>query len=176
MEEKMFKLWLLFMLCVAQVSSVSALSTVDSVDLDRYVGKWYEIASYPTWFQKDCRKSTAFYEKVSGHIKVTNECVSVKSGDLKTTEGRAWVVDQETNAKLKVQFFLSFIQLPIFAGDYHIIMLDNDYKYAVVSEPKMEYLWILSRNPEMDRDQYLDITNELANRGFDLSKLKRTNL
>jgi len=114
------------------------LEVVAYVDLDRYLGKWYEIASIPQWFQRGCVDSQAEYSKLSSsQIRVVNTCQV--NGRSKVAKGKAWIADPESNAKLKVQFFWPF------KGDYWIIELDADYQYAVVGEPGREALWILSK-------------------------------
>jgi hypothetical protein len=87
--------------------SDSPLTVVDVVDLNRYLGMWYEIASYPSWFQKGCTASTAEYSLLSdGKIQVINRCHKDSlEGPLKVSKGKAEVVDTTTNAKLKVWFF-----------------------------------------------------------------------
>ena len=125
------------------------LEVVEPVDLQRYLGKWYEIASYPAWFQKGCTGSTAEYTMTpDGRIQVINRCRKKGlDGPLKESKGKAEVVDTVTNAKLKVWFFWPF------KGNYWIIELDDDYQWAVVGEPGRKYLWILSRTPVMDEAQ-----------------------
>ena len=146
------------------------LQVVPHVDIDRYLGKWYEIALYPNWFEKGCFRSTAFYEKLdNGQIKVTNRCrMYASDGELNEAIGKATIVDKRTNAKLKVQFFWPF------KGDYWIIDLDKNYQYAVVSEPARQYLWILSRSPNIDHQILEKLKNKIRDRGFDLSYLKKT--
>ena len=146
------------------------LQVVAHVDIERYLGKWYEIALYPNWFEEGCFRSTAFYEKLdNGQIKVTNRCRMYGSeGELNEAIGKANIVDKRTNAKLKVQFFWPF------KGDYWIIDLDKDYQYAVVSEPARQYLWILSRSPNLDNQTLEQLKNKIREKGFDLSYLKKT--
>ncbi len=153
------------------VTNVFALETVSHVDVERYMGKWYEIAKYPNSFQKNCFKAEANYKlKKNGEVEVVNTCL--KDGKkVKEAEARAWIVDEITNAKLKVQFFAKFLKLPFFAGDYWIIMLGDDYEYAVVSEPKQEFLWILSRTKKLEEYKLENILDELRQRGFDLNKI-----
>ena len=146
------------------------LKVVSYVDIERYMGKWYEIALYPNWFEKGCFRSTAFYEQLNdGQIKVTNQCrMNGRDGELNEAIGIATIANSKTNAKLKVQFFWPF------KGDYWIIDLDKDYQYAIVSEPGRQYLWILSRTPNMD-DQTLEILKEkIRSKGFNLTYLKQT--
>ena len=157
---------------ILSVNIVNAqeLETVKSVDLSKYMGKWYEIASYPKGFQKNCYGTTAEYIMTDhDYITVINRC---KKGSLQgkeiTVKGKATAVKESNNAKLKVKFFL------IFSGKYWIIDLANDYSYAVVSEPKRKSLWILSRTPKMNQDTYSQILSKIKSKGFDLDKLKMT--
>ena len=153
------------------------LNTVDSVDLSRYQGKWYEIARYPNRFQKKCvGDTTATYTiKKKGVVEVINECRK-ENGKIDRAKGKAKVVDKETNAKLKVRFapaWLSFI--PAVWGDYWIIDLDEEnYGYAVIGDPSREYLWILSRTPELDEDTYSKIVERIESNGFNPEKLVKT--
>ncbi len=146
------------------------LEVVESVDLDRYLGRWYEIASYPAWFQKNCTAVTADYSlRDDGVIEVVNSCrKGALDGKLKQSKGRAKVVDRETNAKLKVSFFGPFW------GPYWIIDLDPEYQWAVVGAPNRKYLWILSRTPQMDEELYEEIVSRLPAKGYDPGGLNRT--
>ena len=146
------------------------LDVVDRVDLTRYVGTWYEIATIPQRFQKDCVGVTATYSlRPDGKILVINRCrKKTLDGELRDIEGKAWVVDTKTNAKLKVQFFWPF------SGDYWIIELDKDYGWAVVGQPDRNYLWILSRTPRMDQALYDDLINRVGNKGYDIARIKPT--
>ncbi len=152
------------------VASARDLDTVDSVDLDRYLGTWYEIASYPAWFQKNCTSVTAQYRlRDDGLISVINRCrKGTLDGKEKKAKGRAKVVDTQTNAKLKVSFFGPFW------GDYWIIDLDEDYQWVVVGEPKRKYLWILCRNPTMDQKLFDEIVARLPSSGYDAGRLQMT--
>ena len=168
----MVLLYLIFNLYAgsAMAQSQPALTVVESVDMQRYLGKWYEIASYPAWFQKDCTGSTAEYiMRADGRIQVINRCRKKSlDGPLKESKGKAEVMDTQTNAKLKVWFFWPF------KGDYWIIELDRDYRWAVVGEPKRKYLWILSRTPMMDETVYQGILARLPQKGYDPGELRRT--
>jgi apolipoprotein D and lipocalin family protein len=146
------------------------LEVVPYVDLSRYTGTWYEIASIPQRFQKDCVGATATYTlREDGAIAVLNKCrKKTLDGELKEANAKAWVIDKKTNAKLKVQFFWPF------KGDYWIIELDADYQYAVVGHPGRNYLWILGRTPRMDEALYQDLLQRIANKGYDPSRIKKT--
>jgi len=154
----------------SRAADAPPLEVVDSVDLDRYLGRWYEIASYPAWFQKNCTGVTADYSlREDGRIKVVNSCRKGSlEGKFKQSTGRAKVVDGAGNAKLKVSFFGPFW------GDYWIIDLDPDYQWAVVGVPNRKYLWILSRTPQMDIEIYEGIISRLRNQGYDPARLNRT--
>lgn len=146
------------------------LRTVSNVNVARYLGRWYEIARYENSFQKNCFGTTAEYSpREDGDIRVINRCHKGSlSGELNEAEGRAWVVDPVSRAKLKVRFFWPF------SGDYWIIDLGKDYEYAVVGEPDRKYLWILSRTPRLDAETYNGILQRLGDQGYDASKLLMT--
>ena len=146
------------------------LETVAHVDLDRYLGTWYEIANFPQSFQKGCTATTANYAlRDDGEIGVVNACHKDSvDGPEKVARGRARVVDKSTNAKLEVSFFRPFW------GDYWVIDLGADYEYAVVGHPSRDYLWILSRTPTMAPDVYDAIVARLAGMGYETGRLVRT--
>ncbi len=160
---------LLFTL-ITIASMSQALQTVSAVDLTKYAGKWFEIASYPQFFQKGCTCTTAEYTLTDkGYVIVENRCNKDSvNGKPIYIKGKAFVVEHSSNAKLKVQFFWPL------KGKYWIIDLAEDYAYAVVSNPNKKSLWILSRTAAMDDDTYQQIVSKLKRNGFDISKIKRT--
>jgi len=160
-------LMLFFFGSMGTAMSEAPLPVVSAVDLKRYLGKWYEIARYPAWFQKGCVGSTAHYSLLDdGKIQVINRCYKDSlDGAMKESKGKAEVVDTTTNAKLKVWFFWPF------KGNYWIIDLSPDYQWAVVGEPSRKYLWILSRTPVMDETVYQRILARLPGKGYDPDKL-----
>lgn len=145
------------------------LDTVASVDLRRYAGKWFEIARYPNRFQKLCAGETmsTYTLRDDGKINVVNFC-RTEDGRAEIAKGTARVVDARTNAKLKVTFFWPF------AGDYWIIGLDHDYRWAVVGEPDRKYLWILSRTPQLSEKDYNQAIRIVRKNGYDDTKLIMT--
>ena len=163
-------LMLLMFLFPPKVIYAQELQAVPYVDLGRYVGTWYEIASFPQSFQRGCFCTTATYSlSEKGFVIVENRCNrNGINGEESYIKGKAFVEKNSGNAKLKVQFFWPF------RGKYWIIDLDQEYTYAVVSHPNKKYLWILSRSPEMDAQTYQEILSKLASKGFDLSLLKKT--
>jgi apolipoprotein D and lipocalin family protein len=144
------------------------LATVPSVDLQKYMGKWFEISSFPQSFQKGCHCTAAEYSMTDkGYVRVVNTCRKDSAdGKAKVANGKAFVVKGSHNAKLRVQFFWPF------RGNYWIIDLAEDYTYAVVGDPSRKYLWILSRTPQMEPGLYQEIVDRAAKKGFDVSKLQ----
>ena len=155
--------------CQAQIPA-NPVQAVDSVELDRYLGVWYQQSFIPfRWQKADCGELvTAEYSlNPQGKINVVNTCYADKDGrEIKSQrKATAWPADA-TNAKLKVQFFW-----PIKA-DYWIVKLDQArYSYTVVSEPTREYLWILTRDKAIDKALYDEIVNWLKDNGWDTGKL-----
>ena len=145
----------------------NTLEVVPHVDLNRYLGKWYEIARLPARFQEGCTDTTATYAlSEDGSISVLNECR--RNGKMKQAKGKAKVVDKNSGAKLKVTFFWPFY------GDYWIIDLGKDYDYAVVGTPNRKYLWILSRTPKMDEKLYSQLIEFAKSKGFNINNLIKT--
>jgi apolipoprotein D and lipocalin family protein len=131
------------------------LVTVKQVDLNKYIGLWYEVAKIPNSFQDHCAYGTTAEYKIDedGDIIVTNSCYD-EEGGLDVADGVANVVDKKTNAKLEVSF-VSFLGIRPFWGDYWIIGLDEKYQWAVIGTPSRKYGWILSRTPSLP-----DLTTE----------------
>lgn len=155
--------------CMAGVDRKSELEVVSAVDLSRYAGRWYEIARLPNRFEKKCADSvTATYTlRSDGKVDVVNRCRKA-NGEYTTAKGKAKIVDKKTNAKLKVTFFWPFY------GDYWILDLGADYEYAVVGAPDRDYLWILSRTPQMDEQVYQGLVAKMKARGFATERMIRT--
>lgn len=144
------------------------LPTAAKVDLQRYMGAWYEIARLEHHFQKNCIGSSAVYSlRDDGEVTVINRCVDERDGRIREAKGRAWSVDPTDNAKLKVSFFWPF------RGDYWIIELGENYQYSVVGAPNRQYLWILAREPFMDEIVYSGIVERLRKQGFPVDNLVR---
>ena len=146
------------------------LQAVDGIDLDRYVGRWYEIASYPQRFQEGCTGTTATYTlKADNEVEVLNECRKYAlDGEPISATGVARVVNEQNNAELEVSFFWPFW------GDYWIIDLGAEYDYAVIGQPSRDYLWILSRTPEMSEESYGAILERVVAKGYPLEPLQKT--
>ena len=156
--------------------AAEALATISSLDVQRYMGAWYEIAKFPNDFQKKCvGDTTATYSlREDGRVRVVNRC-RTRDGGAEVAEGVARQVGSATSPRLEVRFapaILSF--LPMVWGDYWVIDLDQDYRLSAVSEPKREYLWILSRTPQVDAAAYEALLARLRAQGLDTAKLVRT--
>jgi apolipoprotein D and lipocalin family protein len=155
--------------------SVEPLKVVPSIDVNKYMGTWYEVARLPNRFESDCEKdvSATYSLRADGNINVLNQCRK-KSGEMKKAEGIAKTIKGEPNSKLKVRFapgWLSF--LPFVWGDYWVMELSSDYKYAVIGEPRRKWLWILSRTPDIDESLYNDLIKRINQQGYDTSNIIR---
>lgn len=169
-QEQHWMLVTLFFLIFTSFAMSQTLQTVPFVDLNKYAGKWYEIASIPQFFQKGCHSTTAEYTLTDkGYVIVENRCNKDSIHGKQTyIKGKAFVVENSGNAKLKVQFFWPF------KGKYWIIDLADDYSYAVVGNPNRKSLWILSRTAMMNDITYQQIISRIKENGFDISKIVLT--
>ncbi len=141
------------------------LPTVEKIDLERYSGKWVEIARYENRFEIGCAGASAEYISQNDHIRVINSCYDEKG--IKTAEaiGRAHAVEESNNSKLRVSFFRPFY------GDYWVVMLGDRYHYSVVGDPSRKYLWILSRTQKLSPEDKDKILTYLPTIGYDPEKL-----
>ena len=152
------------------------LATVASLDVPRYMGTWFEIAKYPNWFQRKCIADTrAEYRlQAGGNIVVVNRCRK-DSGEVDEAVGEARQLGAAASPKLQVRFAPSWLSiLPFVWGDYWVIDLDERYELVAVSEPKREYLWVLSRTPAVNAAAYAALLARLKAQGFDLNRLEMT--
>jgi apolipoprotein D and lipocalin family protein len=149
--------------------------TVHYVDLERYSGTWYEVARYPNSFQADCEAVRATYTLKSHKVAVLNECrLGGPDGEVKSAKGTAFVVDKQSQSKLKVSFVPLLRHFGIFAGEYWVLELDSDYRYALVGDSQREYLWILSRTPEIPESVLEEYKFLAKQKGFDPERLQVT--
>jgi apolipoprotein D and lipocalin family protein len=145
------------------------IGVVVNLDLERYLGKWYEIARFPNRFERGCAGVTAEYAlNPDDTIKVTNTChKGGPDGPVEVAEGKAKVV---APGKLEVTFVP---WLPFAKGDYWVLHVDRGYSYAVVGEPSGKTGWILARNPELATEKYDKAVSVLESMGYDSSQLER---
>ena len=144
---------------------------VSGFELERYLGKWYEIARLDHSFERGLDRVTAEYSlRPDGGVRVVNRGYSVEDQVWREAEGKAFFVESADQGYLKVSFFGPFY------GSYVIFELDKtDYEYAFVSGPDLSYLWLLARQPEVEQaliDRFLRSAGE---RGFELDQLIRVN-
>ena len=142
-------------------------TTVTELDLNRYAGTWYEIARFPHRFEKDLTAVTATYKVLdNGKIEVTNTGFKgTPDGPRKQVVGKAKQPDPEKPGQLKVSFFLFFY------ADYNVLELDSAYQWVVVGSKTADYLWILSRTPEIPDSLFRQLTVKAQKRGYKIDKL-----
>ena len=157
---KMSTILLLLILsgCLGMPKTVSPIT---GFELNRYLGKWYEIARLDHSFERGLEKVTAEYSlRKDGGISVRNRGYSIKDNEWKNAKGKAYFVNDQREGYLKVSFFGPFY------GSYVIFELDKkDYQYAFVSGPDLSYLWLLSREPEVSREiieHFIEKSNKLG--------------
>jgi len=154
-------------------SNSKPLRTEATVDVDRYAGKWYEVARYPKWFQRGCESATADYSQLpDGSIQVLNSCIR-KDGTARSITGVAKPVDSKAN-RLEVSFpgkwYSSLIAVSK-EGNYWIIDVTPGYRQAIVGTPDRKSLWFLSRSPLIPEDDFEQMKATALREGFDPSKL-----
>src|SRR5665647_1231573 len=142
-------------------------TVVSSVHLNSYKGIWQEIARLPNYFERKLKCTSATYTlRDDGRITVLNKG-NYLSDPKKTTssKGIAWIPDKNNPAKLKVQFFWPF------SGDYWIMDLDKEYRYVLVGDPSIKYLWILAREKKMDESTYNMLLQKAVDNGYDIKTI-----
>jgi apolipoprotein D and lipocalin family protein len=161
---------------VAWAQSGAPLQSIASLDVPRYLGRWYEIAKFPNRFQKKCVSDTsATYSLLpGGSLRVLNQC-RLANGEVDQAVGEARQTGVATSPRLQVRFAPAWLSvLPFVWGDYWVVDLDDAYELAAVSEPQREYLWILSRTPQVDASRYAALVDRLKAMGLDVNKLEKT--
>ncbi|MGZ8809243.1 MAG: lipocalin family protein [Mycobacterium sp.] len=158
-----------FAACIA--SAAEPLATVGTVDLTRYAGQWFEIAKYPNRFQRQCiADTTATYRLLDdGNVGVLNSCRTAQGMD--EADGIARPLKGRTD-RLEVSFLPAALRwLPVGWGNYWIIELAPDYRYAVVGEPSRDYLWVLARTRTLSAEDRRAIEARLPAHGYDHKRL-----
>ena len=150
------------------------LQVVNKVDLNKYIGLWYEVAKIPNWFQKKCIKNTTaeYSLRDDGKIKVVNSCMQ-SDGSKNVAEGVAKIVDNISNAKLEVSF-VRILGIQLFWGDYWIIGLGENYEFALLGSPDRKYGWILSRTKKLPQEKLNIISDLLKIKGYDIKNFEFT--
>lgn len=143
-------------------------TSVPQLDLQRYMGTWYEIAAFPNYFQKGCRCTTANYKLEGSVVRLLNRCIKNDDATFSTATGKAWRPDAAYPGRLKVQFFWPF------RAKYWVLAIDPEYQYALVGTPNRDYAWILSRSPELDPAIQRELTTVAQKNGYDVQKFHQT--
>jgi apolipoprotein D and lipocalin family protein len=167
---------LLTVLMMATAIQPEPVRTVNTVDLNRYLGEWFEIARFPNRFQRTCAGDVraTYARRSDGRIEVVNRC-RASDGRIIEARGVARVVDARTSARLKVRFAPAVLSLlPLVWGDYWILGLADDYSWAVVGSPDRAYLWILARAPAIDAASLSMARAAARANGFAVDRLKMT--
>jgi len=144
--------------------STADIPAVRGFELPKYLGRWYEIARLPQWFERDMNFVTAEYTMDGDRVRVVNS--GVRDGELRTAQAVAEFAGEPDVGELKVSFFRPFY------GDYRIVMLAADYRYAMVTSSTRDSLWILSRTPAMPERELSEYLQQAEQWGFDTSKLE----
>lgn len=152
--------------CKGQESMIDK-TVVKHLDIERYLGQWYEIARFDNKFERGLVGVTANYSmRDDGKIKVVNSGYKGSlDGEKSVAVGKAKIPNPNVPSKLKVSFFW------IFYGDYFVLELDQDYEWAIVGSSTDKFLWILSRKPQMNDDLYQELLGKIKTRGYDINKL-----
>ena len=165
-----FQSLLLMAWCFAWLPNTHAqpLQVGEKVELDKYLGVWYEVARKPMYFERKCIYDiTATYTlNENGNIVVDNKCYDAE-GNLQQSVGEAFIANAPFNSKLRVSFLPEGVRwIPLGRGDYWIVKLDDDYQTVLVGEPRRKYLWILSRTAQPEKAQIHDYLNYAKTQGY----------
>lgn len=169
MIKKNYYIWIILLLITScnGKKAMTDKTVVETLDVNKYLGKWYEIARYDHKFERGLVGVTAEYSlKKDGKIKVVNSGYKDDlNGEKSEAIGKAKIPDISNPAKIKVSFFW------IFYADYFVLDLDKNYQWAIVGSSSDKYLWILSRTPKISNETYEMLLKKISDRGYDTSKL-----
>ena len=156
-------------LLLTACQSTPPMETVDYVDLERFMGDWYVIANIPTFIERDAHNAVESYRLDEDGSIATTFTFRAGSfdGKLKTYEPRGFVVDTDSNAVWGMQFVWPF------KGDYRVIYLDNEYNTTVIGRNKLDYVWLMSRQPDLSREDYDRAVKAIRAAGYDIAQLQR---
>lgn len=153
-----------------------SLATAPRIELDKYLGLWYEIARKPMYFQEKCSKDVTARYTINeyGNVAVDNRCIDQQGNELRAL-GEGFVMNQPYNSKIKVSFLPEAVRwMPFGRGDYWILKIDPHYQMALVGEPKRKYLWVLSRTPHPDENKVTEYLRYAQTLGFSVKDLIRS--
>jgi apolipoprotein D and lipocalin family protein len=158
----------------ANTQSHAPLPTVATLDLQRYVGHWYEIARMPSWFQRKCvgQAEAHYTARPDDRFTVHNSC-GTANGEVTQAEGVGESFSPEHPGRLRVSFTPQWVRsIGIGWGDYWVIALDNDYRWSLVGTPDRKYLWILARTRTLDAQTLEKLTGQARKLGFPVDSLE----
>ncbi|HZL12256.1 MAG TPA: lipocalin family protein [Prolixibacteraceae bacterium] len=155
--------------CTNTKSQMIDQTTVKELNLNRYLGTWYEIARFPHSFEKNLVGVTATYSlRDDGKIEVLNQGYkNTLDGERSKAVGKAKIPNKQEPGKLKVSFFW------IFYADYNVLELDENYQYVMIGSSSDKYFWILCRTPQMAPEVYEMLLEKARKRGYNLAKLEK---
>ncbi len=168
-----------FSMNIAAETAVSKKAVVPSperIEIDKYLGVWYEIARKPSTFQSKCKRDVVavYTYNENGNLSINNQCLD-RSGKIKQSSAEAFVENSPFNSKYKISFLPESIRwIPMVRGDYWILKIDANYQMALVGEPERNYLWLLSRNPHPDQAQVNEFLDYAKAEGYNLKDLIHT--
>ena len=155
-------------------TSKNEIQPVSYVDIDKYMGLWYEVYRYPNRFERGCGNVTAEYAlKHNGSVSVINTCER-SSGKVKKAHGTALVVNKNTNSELKVSFVPWLQRYGIFGGDYNILYLEENYQYVMVGSKDRNFLWFLARTETLNPEDLSLLRLQAISQGYDPERLIET--
>ena len=160
----------------SQPAPLPPVNTIAALDVPRYMGTWYEIAKFPNRFQAKCTANTRarYLAQADGSVQVLNSCITADGSTIDAL-GLAKQIGSATSPKLQVRFAPAWLSwLPMVWGDYWVVDLDADYQLAAVSDAKREYLWVLSRTPQVNAKAYDALLQRVQAQHFDVRKLEQT--
>lgn len=162
-------IFLSFLILISGCQTMKPIHTVDYVDLNRFMGDWYVIASIPTFIEKNAFNAIESYQLESDGTVATTFRFNKGSldGPLKEYHPRGFIRDKNSNAVWGMQFIWPF------KAEYRIIFLSEDYSKTVIGRSKRDYVWIMAREPAISDGEYAAITNFLQEQGYDISKLRK---
>ena len=162
-----YSLLVVCLLISSCLSVPNGVAPIQNFELDRYVGRWYEVARLDHSFERGLEAVTANYSlREDGGIRVINSGRDINSGELQQAEGRAYFVDKSNIGHLKVSFFGPFY------GSYVIFELDQiDYQYAFVAGNSTDYLWLLARTPAVSEAVLSNFKQKASKYGFNTDDL-----
>lgn len=164
----------LFILSGCSTTKDPGQKTVEHVDVDRFMGNWFEIARFETPLQSECGAAKITYKRENkSEIEILHACHEKESGKTTHARGIAEIDNTKTNAKWKVSYMPLFKEWHLFSGSLWIVGLDPDYQYAILGHPTHKHLWIISRKAEISPEKYAELVDLARLQGYRTKELVR---